>query len=404
MNLLNHSAVAVLAAGLAIARPAPADEPSLPNLPIHPEAFPAPQRSSDGAVRVFGRKATSLEKVQILHLTEAFRRKFHTFSGLEMRALSVDLLLGDPTAGRERAPRIDASVENRFGEWGGVVKIGGAVEIADLHAALAQSWMAARLANARNRSVSNGIPPAWIATGLSRLVGHPSRADDTEQVVERWMKAGLPRADFLVAKTTVDSPPLAAELTAWLLHAHGKKPSHNLEALLNRLSSSTNWSARLAGDFMGCAPGPELDESWARWLLSRREQVLSPGDVTPMNLARFLSELLLYAGESGMPVRAQWIAPAPLNTLISYRDRPWAARVARIKSATLRKLAYGRGPELESVAEDFSGFLDGVRRNFEREELWRRWKVAWDHLDRLRYAVETGQTGPARERRRPAPP
>lgn len=208
--------------------------------------------------------------------------------------------------------------------------------------------------------------PAWLWRGVARNLYPAMRNRSAKAVEDRWQTGSLmPLSEFLRSAAPAEAAAcereLAGSLVAWLasLPDQAEVFKRLFERLADGQAASPEWMSTL---IPGASSVPSLEEKWDEWMLRQRRIIREPGKVTPDVMQEFRARLLLYPGDSGIPLTGgEGVSHRfPLRDLIARRAEPWIPEFARRKAVGLRLSAVGRGPELEVVVEAYCRFLQAL--------------------------------------------
>jgi hypothetical protein len=211
------------------------------------------------------------------------------------------------------------------------------------------------------------LVPRWLIIGLDRNLQREQRGEDAFAMVERWRQGSVPTlADWLGRDSGAwDAPAdesMSALLLAWLVD-----PPDGYTRL-GRLLSHLNKGTTIGSDLLalvllgeGAAPA-DLEVAWDGWIMRQQRKVFRPGTTPPDVVKQLSAELLLYPGAFGIPLASDIERGSGFAALIERRKADWIATFCRIKLASLRALAVGRGPAVQQAVEQYGAFLDALER------------------------------------------
>ena len=256
--------------------------------------------------------------------------------------------------------------------------------------------------------------PPWLATGVAQNLHPQIRARNSRAVLDRWQRGELPSLAALLSNVGDDAAAepreraravrvvgaggtgagldvaTAGMLVGWLAAEPGSELRS--KAMLARLAEggdvSRGWLATVVP---GCDTAGDLDDRWDAWILRQKRTIYQPGVTTPDALQWLESELLLYRGESGIPLTlaADVTSRVGLGDLIEARGSEWVRTVARNKSARLRLLSVGRGRALKATVDAYCRYFDAlVQGGGSDARLRRLLEAAEVENDRLKDALE----------------
>ncbi len=240
--------------------------------------------------------------------------------------------------------------------------------------------------------------PHWLTAGLARNLWRAQRGEDAFAMVERWRQGSVPPlADWLARdpeawEATADAP-MSALLVAWLLEPPAGYA--RLGRLLDRLADGVPiGSELLAAELLGGgADAADLEVAWDGWIMRQQRKVFRPGTTPPDVLDQLSVELLLYPGAFGIPLASDIERGAGFAALIDRRKADWIDGFCRIKLASLRALAVGRGSAMQETVERYGAFLEALARGKRSGRLQKLLAEAEDALDGLKTMTLEGADG-----------
>lgn len=264
---------------------------------------------------------------------------------------------------------------------------------------LSQAVWAAYLRNGAGGFESGRRPadiPFWLSEGLAQAVHPGRRAECRREVLALWQSGRLASFRGLVpfergrTEALEDADANAAArvaeagmLVMWLLDL-----PHDCTAMprvIGRLAAGRAVTCEwFAGWVPGCTTAAELDAAWDRWLLRQKRVVAAPGRTSHEALRLLDAELLLYPGDSGIPLRDGRFRRVTLDSLVERRDEAWMADFCASKCAALTVLAVGRGAAFKEVAAAYCRFLEALRAGRDADEIRRLLEAAERQHDALK--------------------
>ncbi len=234
--------------------------------------------------------------------------------------------------------------------------------------------------------------PRWITVGLARNLWRGQRGEDAFTMVGRWRQGSvLPLADWLSRSEaewdTFTDAPVSALLMAWLV-----APPDGY-ARFCRVLGHLDRGAAIGADLLAVellAEGAEpadLEVAWDGWIMRQQRKVFRPGMTPPDVLKQLSSELLLYPGAFGIPLASDMERGAGFAALIDRRKSDWIPAFCRMKLASLRALALGRGPAVKETVERYGAFLVALERGKRSGRLRRLLEKAETALHELEFTV-----------------
>jgi hypothetical protein len=210
------------------------------------------------------------------------------------------------------------------------------------------------------------VVPLWLERGIGQNLYRAQRARNNSAALALWQRGQMrPLASLLAATGRDPDEPFPASravlgtLLRWLLSLDNHRQV--FERLFAALAAGDDITAEwLAATVAGRPAAPAAEELWDNWLLAQRRAVLAPGQATPEAISLLKAELLLYPGSFGIPLTAGASGPRDLSVLIAERNSEWVLPLIQARTASLRLLAIGRGPEFGSVVDAYCRFLDAV--------------------------------------------
>jgi hypothetical protein len=247
----------------------------------------------------------------------------------------------------------------------------------------------------RKPSTANKQPlsvPRWLAEGVAQNLSPSARARSTKYVLEKWQNAQLATLAYFLDGAN-DQPvdrPMAGILVTWLLTLPEK--SGLFEKFFECLAGGGAITReRLVTCVPDCESTADLNEKWENWLLKQRLMVFRPGKAPPEIVNQLQSELLLYRGESGIPMKSNVFERITYNELIGESNSPWIPALVQSKSASLRFLALGRGEEFGAVVESYCRFFAALAQNKSRKQLEKLLKTANEGLNAMQKKIADEQ-------------
>jgi hypothetical protein len=254
--------------------------------------------------------------------------------------------------------------------------------------AMSREWMARHSA------------PGWLAIGAGQILSAAGRARNGPSAVARLRRGAVePIAIFLDRWKWMESLPLAATgatgrvpsredrisaglFTAWLLSQPEKGAV--VEKVLQRAADGSGVTSEwLADALLEHGNMMALDETWDRWVIRQRRVVNTPGVAGPDDWVDMNLDLLLYAGDCGIPLAGEPFARLEWNDLVVGRDRPWIPAFARAKAVMLQVLGAGKGEKMGRTVAAYGEFLDGLARRRGERALRRALEKAEEQLRAL---------------------
>jgi len=251
---------------------------------------------------------------------------------------------------------------------------------------------------AEKAGVRPGPLPAWLWRGLAGNLDAGLRARNSEMVLARWQRGQVISPAELLGNGTGARPAVGTAEEAdhraacglwvkWLLSLpNGRRLFSDLLRHVGEGGTATpDW---LILRLPGCASSADLDEQWDKWILRQRRVVYRPGEVTRQVVDQLRGELLLYPGQSGIPLNCGSPERIELHELIDRRGSPWIPAFVRGKCASLRVLAIGRGEEFGAVVESYCRFLTGLPGRSSKKRLTQLLQKARRDLRELAAGLE----------------
>jgi hypothetical protein len=234
--------------------------------------------------------------------------------------------------------------------------------------------------------------PRWLADGIAQNLSPSARARSTKYVLEKWQNAQLATLAYFLDGVN-DGPvdrPMAGILVTWLLTLPEK--TGLFEKFFERLAGggaiTREWLVTCVPD---CESIADLNEKWENWLLKQRLMVFRPGNASPEIVNQLQSELLLYRGEYGIPMKSNVFERITYNELIEESSSQWIPALVQSKSASLRFLAVGHGKEFGDVVESYCRFFTALAQNKSRKQLEKLLKTANEGLNAMQKKIADQQ-------------
>lgn len=382
------AALALLALGMAA--PAPAAPPAPPAPGLREMRANAPMRSHSGRFYIVG--TNGVAKLQLLRWAEEFADK-------------VEALVGIPLAFDHRVVRLVVREEpgaggrvatSQYVAAGRLVQRLTVVNYDVVDRELAWEALVHLLLSGygfRATAGAGAAPPPevphWLSLGVSQNLYPETKEQNRAVVLAAWRSRGLPPLSAVVEEPGIypAGPGAAATndvarrkavcglFAGWLLSLPDKP--QRLQRLFDRVAEGGDvpfdWVAVSA---LGCPGAADAEERWDNWLVKQKRVVNLPGVAPPGMADLFRGELLLYPGDSGIPVGSNVQARLTARDLIPLREERWIPGVARRKTARLRLLATGRGPQAAAVADAYGGFFGALESGSGAGELARLLEAA----------------------------
>ena len=370
------------------------------------KALPVPVRfrsvtSRSGRFLVVG--VDSTENMAIANWAEKIREKIENVLGIRLLAgarQDVRITLAPP---EKSAPfRVRAGHEAQRGKWVHFIAVEGndKVDYEDLQGALCylllsrHVFLGAKVLPGKERGpvdlrkegrLARFRLPYWFVEGISQNLAGDLRAKNNEVVYKNWRGGQVEPIghflDGLVHKMAIHEDAGGAEdvpeeaalramsgmLMSWLMSLPGKDV--RIRKMMERAKAgeamTPEWLVTLVP---GCETVGDLDEQWDRWIVHQRSVVVRPGQVTPRAIDRVRAELLLYTGDSGIPLSGRVNQVVGWSELITRRREDWIPVFAQSKGVALHLAAVGRGDRVGEVVNAYRKFLDALgRRKSERK-------------------------------------
>lgn len=234
--------------------------------------------------------------------------------------------------------------------------------------------------------------PRWLAEGIAQNLSPSARARSAKYVLEKWQDAQLATLAYFLDAAN-DEPvdrPMSGILVIWLLTLPEK--TGLFEKFFERLSGggaiTREWLVTCVPD---CESTADLNEKWENWLLKQRLMVFQPGKASPEIVNQLQSELLLYRGEYGIPIKSNVFERITYNELIGECNSIWIPAFVQSKSASLRFLAVGHGEEFSGVVEAYCRFFSALPQNKNRKQLEKLLKKANEGLNAMQKKIAEEQ-------------
>jgi hypothetical protein len=227
---------------------------------------------------------------------------------------------------------------------------------------------------------------------VARCLNSTGRGKNAAIVLDRWQQQRLPRlSDFLEANSGTartmaggQDPELTDALcgmtVAWLVSQ--PKERRVFDRLAGHLAAGM---ALLPEHVAACLVGgpslPGLNAGWEQWVARQRQVVYTSTGAPLLPVGQLRAGLLLYPGDSGIPVTQSLPPRLTFRDLIERRDATWIPGFAARKSSLLRGLAVGKGAEFGAVVDAYAAFLGALGAQAEVAALERLLAVAERELD-----------------------
>lgn len=216
------------------------------------------------------------------------------------------------------------------------------------------------------------IPP-WLAQGVARNLTAEWRAVNSRHVVARWQEGRLPLLkDWLAraAEAPGENRYLYGVFVDWLLDCRDR-PART-RALFRHIAGggavTADWLVAL---LPGANSAADLEELWDSSMLVRKRVVFRPGTIPAEAVRQLRAALLLYPGDSGIPLASSVEQGSGLGTLLEHRGARWVPVFCRAKVGALQLMAAGRGPAFHEVVDRYTAFLNALAAGKGRRQLSR---------------------------------
>ena len=260
--------------------------------------------------------------------------------------------------------------------------------------------------NGRRDAGTRGPLPApnWLSRGFAQNRTASLRASNAETVFRQWQAGAVPSLlQFLQGQEEPNDEErslhraMCGLLFRWLqLQRERENVFSGMFGLL------ADGRPVLASDLCrllpDCGTAMNLEERWDEWIYRQRRIVHDPGKPSQLAVDQLRAQVLLYPGDSGIPLTANLDRPIRFVDLVGIRDAEWVPTAAASKIASLRIIAVGRSRAFARVVELYCRFLSelqGRRRPKQLRELLRAAEEALCGMD------ETA--APSRNRSGPGP-
>lgn len=259
---------------------------------------------------------------------------------------------------------------------------------------------------AHGRSAEPASVPYWLSEGISQNLHTDLRSRNRDLVLDRWQRGEmrllpeevrLDQARLAVVQeesghlaTDLDYRALCGVFCSWMLALD--KETHVLDRIVDRLAGGRTTSAQWLA---ACVPEADtvlgLDTAWDDWLLRQKRIVDRPGETTLGVVVRLRAALLLYPGDSGIPVRNGGFQRMGFHELIEERGGAWIPAFCASKSIELQVLEVGRGEDFKTVVEAYCLFLEALAQGDRSEK--RALEMLLNRAEALRASLEESLPG-----------
>ncbi len=261
------------------------------------------------------------------------------------------------------------------------------------------NWIAERKVRASAREIAaflnNHDPPQWFTTGLWLDIDHSIHGRINDSAMGKWENGKVPIVTSLLKtfsrEVDKDNRDVVWAFFSWLKTIGKKKVV--FDRILGRIASgreiTSQWLAGLAEQ--GSVEDLELD--WDSFFLERRRMVLTPGMPSLGALRQLEGQLLLYRGNSGIPLDGEIKEKNGLASLIEKKGVPWLDEFVRSKTVSLRLTAMGRGKDFREVVESYCLFLEKLQKDEDDKKLILLLQEANRKLEKLRSSLLQNEHG-----------
>lgn len=215
--------------------------------------------------------------------------------------------------------------------------------------------------------------PQWLSTGLAQNLDSGLRELNTIAAVKRWEKGGLMSVSALLLYSPEDDreridPLMSSVFVSWLTGL--KERRKYFRQIFRRLDKGEDVSAEwIAPLIPNCKTAGDVEEQWDYWLNGRRRVIYRPGVTTSDTVRMLRDRLLLYPGNSGIPLDVNPGRKIRMRDLVGMRDDEWLQLFCQRKSDELRLFAAGRGEEVGAVVKVYCDFLSALAEKDDEKNL-----------------------------------
>lgn len=231
--------------------------------------------------------------------------------------------------------------------------------------------------------------PLWLAHGINENMDAGRRAENSSDVVARWMDGKLPGLSSVILPgdqykgfaEPIDKA-LCGVFTSWLLSVPGSRVLFGdmFSRLADGKDITLDWLAEKMPD---CGSRTKMIEAWDWWLNAEKRRIYKLG-TTPIGLVKDLqSELLIYPADSGISMKAGIPKAMSPADLLELSGEDWVRKAARSKSISLKLISAGRGESFIEVIDLYCEFFDMLANGAKEKEL----KVALEMAETARKAL-----------------
>ena len=215
--------------------------------------------------------------------------------------------------------------------------------------------------------------PQWLSTGIAQNLDPGLREVNTIAAVRRWEKGRLMSVSGLLSFSSKDGgkkvdPLMSSVFVSWLTGFKERKK--RFELIFRRLDEGKDISAEwIAHLIPGCKTAGDVEDQWDYWIHGRRRVIYRPGIATKDTVRMLRDRLLLYPGNSGIPLDVNPGRMIRVSDLIGMRDEEWMRLFCQRKSDELRLFVAGRGDEVGTVVKAYCVFFDALAGKGDEKKL-----------------------------------
>ncbi len=237
------------------------------------------------------------------------------------------------------------------------------------------NWIAERKTDVSAREISAFFnkhePLQWFSTGLWLDVEDSAHGRIHDSAMAKWESGRVPTvASFLKhyarGKNTLKGD-VAWAFFSWLKTLDRKGAV--FDRMLDRVASGREITSEWLAEIAGKRSTDDLEMDWDSFFLQSRRMVVTPGNPSLGAIRQLEGELLLYRGNSGIPLDCEINEKDGFGALIEKKNAPWLNEFARSKKMSLRLVAAGRGEDFREVAESYCRFLDKLKKGEDNSKL-----------------------------------
>lgn len=214
--------------------------------------------------------------------------------------------------------------------------------------------------------------PGWLINGLWLDLKSEKHASMNDSVLRKWEQGLVPGVGGFLRSPELWSSKENRDLV-WCFFSWVRTLSHRsrvFDKLFDRVASGRKISRKWIANELGSGVDEQkLERDWDVFLLRRRGVILKPGRSGLGALRELEGMLLLYRGNSGIPLSSGITHMSGFGELIDMKDEPWIATFAKSKSIELKVSAAGRGKHFRDTVDSYCRFLEALRRGKDREKL-----------------------------------